>query len=148
MLSGAFSLHLCFECGKKFEEDVAEICVVGLTLPIATSSCPGVPGAPSVPSQPLQDHIIQTLSRSEGLSFEDLRKMLCWMFCGISQKAQEIACVSWSSFAWQCTEVSRSSPASLNLSSVGAQDLSRTGSCPKHQLWGQEEAFGWARNEN
>lgn len=26
MLSGAFSLHLCFECGKKFEEDVAEMC--------------------------------------------------------------------------------------------------------------------------
>lgn len=94
MPSGTFFLRLCFECGKMFEEDVAEIRVVGVTLPIATSSCPGVPRAPSVPSQPLQDHIIQTLSRSEGLSFEDLRKMLCWMFRGISQKAQEIARVS------------------------------------------------------
>lgn len=76
------------------------------------------------PLQYLPVHAVQTLAHAEGFSFEDLRKTAA---PGVGAAWQKVcAWASQSSFAWLYTEVSRrSSPTSLNISSVGIQDLPR-----------------------
>lgn len=104
---------------------------VGLdsSSPLATSCRPGALWGPSVPLQPFQYlsvHAVETFTHTEGLSFERLRKTAAPSVGGASWKA----CVRNSCVLLEApllyTEVSgRSLPASLNLSSVGVQDLSR-----------------------